>query len=92
MRTVITFNNKDKLSFKVETTYSSQIPHLSDFYLSIKTPIKNNNEFYTDSNGWLVLKRTLFHHEDYEAHFDSNKYDDIDGNSYPINAFVYIQD
>lgn len=92
MKTILTFQNSDKSSFKVDTISSAQIPHLADYYLSIKTPLKNNKQFYTDSNGWLVVKRTLFHHEDYEAHFDSNKYDDIDGNSYPINAFVYIQD
>ena len=92
MKTVITFNNSDKSTFKVDTISSAQLPHHADYYLSIKTPIKNNKQFYTDSNGWLVLKRTLFQHEDYQAHFDPNKYDDIDGNSYPINAFVYIKD
>lgn len=92
MKTLITFNNLDRQSFKVDTIYSSQLPQLSDYYLSIKTPIQNNKEFYTDSNGWLVVKRKLFYHEDYQAHFDPQKYDDIDGNSYPINSFVYIQD
>ncbi len=38
------------------------------------------------------MKRQLFHHEDYQAHFDPNKFDDIDGNSYPMTAFAYIQD
>lgn len=42
MKTVITFNNSDKSTFKVDTIYSSQIPHHADYYLSIKTPIKNN--------------------------------------------------
>ena len=92
MKTVITFNNSDKSIFKIDTISSAQIPHIADYYLSVKSPIKNNKQFYTDSNGWLVVKRTLFHHEDYEAHFDPKKYDDIDGNSYPDNAFVYIND
>ena len=34
----------------------------------------------------------MFKHEDYQAHFDQNKFDDLDGNSYPATAFVYIQD
>lgn len=34
----------------------------------------------------------MFHHEDYKAHFDVNKFDDIDGNSYPMTAFAYIED
>jgi hypothetical protein len=38
------------------------------------------------------MKRELFHHEDYKAHFDKNKFDDIDGNSYPMTAFCYIED
>ena len=92
MKTVLTFNRSDTLSFQVDTIHSAENPHLADYYVSIKTAINNNQEFFTDSNGWLVIKRKLFHHEDYEAHFDPNKYDDIDGNSYPINAFVYIQD
>ena len=33
----------------------------------------------------------MFKHEDYSAHFDPNKYDDIDGNSYPMTAFTYLQ-
>lgn len=65
MKTIISFNNTDKSSFKVDTISSAQLPHLADYYLSVKTEIKNNNEFYTDSNGWLVVKRTLFKHEDY---------------------------
>lgn len=92
MKTILTFNNSDKNSFKVDTISAAELPKLADYYLSIKTEINNNNEFYTDSNGWLVVKRTLFKHEDYQAHFDPSKYDDIDGNSYPVNAFVYIQD
>jgi len=62
-------------------------------YLEINAPhIKNNKKFYTDSNGWLVLKRELFKHEDYEAHFSTEGYDDVDGNSYPMTAFVYLED
>lgn len=37
------------------------------------------------------MERKLFHHQDYKAHFDPRKYDDIDGNSYPMSAFVYLQ-
>ena len=34
----------------------------------------------------------MFKHEDYQAHFGSEGYDDIDGNSYPMTAFSYIKD
>ena len=37
------------------------------------------------------MERNLFKHEDYEAHFESNNADDIDGNSYPMTAFCYIK-
>ena len=38
------------------------------------------------------MNREMFKHQDYQAHFDSQKFDDLDGNSYPCTAFVYIQD
>ena len=38
------------------------------------------------------MERTLFKHEDYQAHFSKQGYDDIDGNSYPMTAFAYIKD
>lgn len=38
------------------------------------------------------MKRTLYHHEDYSAYFSKEGYDNIDGNSYPMTAFAYIQD
>jgi hypothetical protein len=38
------------------------------------------------------MKRKLFTHEDYKAHFDPKKFDDINGNSYPMTAFAYIKD
>ena len=56
------------------------------------TPIANEKKFYTDSNGWLVMERTLYHHEDYQAFFSKDGYDNVDGNSYPMTAFCYIQD
>lgn len=46
----------------------------------------------TDSNGWLTVNREMFHHEDYQAFFSKEKYDDLDGNSYPATAFAYLQD
>lgn len=34
----------------------------------------------------------MFKHEDYEAHFSKEGYDDLDGNTYPCTAFVYLED
>lgn len=34
----------------------------------------------------------MFKHEDYKAFFSKDKFDDIDGNSYPCTSFVYIKD
>ena len=34
----------------------------------------------------------MFKHEDYEAFFSQQKFDDLDGNSYPCTAFAYIKD
>lgn len=33
----------------------------------------------------------MFKHEDYQAYFCKEKFDDIDGNTYPSSAFVYLQ-
>jgi hypothetical protein len=38
------------------------------------------------------MTRELFKHEDYQAHFPQDKMDDVNGNTYPATAFVYIQD
>ena len=38
------------------------------------------------------MERQLFKHEDYQAHFGPEGFDDVDGNSYPITAFAYIAD
>lgn len=92
MKTLITINKAQMNEWKVDTHSASEAYNLEDLYFEVETEIKNENKFFTDSNGWLVMKRELFHHEDYKAHFDTHKFDDIDGNSYPITAFTYIED
>lgn len=63
---------------------------MEDLYFEVVTKINNNNKFVTDSNGWLTVTRQLFTHEDYKAFFSKDKFDDIDGNTYPATAFVYL--
>lgn len=91
-RTVLTVNKSKTTTWKVETISSASSYKLYDYFLVVDSKIKNGKVFYTDSNGWLVMRRELFHHEDYQAHFDPHKFDDIDGNTYPITAFAYIED
>lgn len=39
---------------------------MKDYIFSIKeTSINNQSDFYTDSNGYYTIKRTLFKREDY---------------------------
>lgn len=38
------------------------------------------------------MKRELNKHEDYQAFFSPEGFDDIDGNSYPMTAFAFIKD
>lgn len=91
MKTVLTIDKNKKNQWKIQTFSSAETGKLEDLFLEIGAPhIQNNNKFYTDSNGWLVMKRELFKHEDYEAHFSPEGYDDVDGNSYPMTAFTYI--
>jgi hypothetical protein len=76
----------------VETAAATEGYHLEDLYFEVVSPISNANKFVTDSNGWLAVEREMFKHEDYEAFFCPEKYDDLDGNSYPATAFAYLQD
>jgi hypothetical protein len=65
---------------------------MQDLYFEVASSIDNKNKFVTDSNGWLTVTRELFKHEDYKAFFSAEKFDDIDGNTYPATAFAYIED
>lgn len=38
------------------------------------------------------MKRQLYKHEDYQAFFSEKGFDNINGNSYPMTAFAYIED
>ncbi len=91
MKTFITISKRKPNQWKVETVSSAETGKLEDLYLEVHAPhISNDRKFYTDSNGWLVMKRELFKHEDYKAHFSPEGFDDVDGNTYPITTFIYI--
>jgi hypothetical protein len=92
MKTLISIPQKRPNEWKVETIAATEAYHLEDLYFEVITPINNNNKFVTDSNGWLTVDREMFKHEDYEAFFCKEKFDDLDGNSYPATAFVYLKD
>ena len=92
MKTLVSIPSLRPNEWKVETITATEGYHLSDLYFEVITPIKNEKRFVTDSNGWLTMNRELFKHEDYEAHFSPEKFDDLDGNSYPATAFTYIKD
>lgn len=92
MLTVLTQQRSNLKSWQVDTHSAATGYKLADYFLVVDTPIKNGGTFFTDSNGWLVMRREMFHHDDYEAYFSKEHYDDIDGNTYPITAFAYIED
>ena len=70
MKTSITITNSKLNEWKIETYSAAEAGKLEDLYFEISAPhINNQNKFYTDSNGWLVLKRELYKHEDYQAFF-----------------------
>nr|XP_008200004.1 PREDICTED: lysosomal alpha-mannosidase [Tribolium castaneum] len=52
------------------------------------TPLKNNGEFYTDSNGREFIKRTRNHRPDY----DYSDEQPVSGNYYPVNNRIAIRD
>jgi hypothetical protein len=92
MTTLITIHKSDLKTWKLDTLSAAASYKLVDYFLVVSTAIKNGGVFFTDSNGWLVMKREMFKHEDYEAFFSKEHYDDIDGNTYPLTAFAYIED
>lgn len=93
MKTVITICKSKPEQWKVETLSSAENNILHDLYLQVKAEkIVNDQIFYTDSNGWLVMKRKFKYHEDYKAYYSQKGYDDFDGNTYPMTAFSYIKD
>lgn len=92
MKTLISIPEERRNEWKVETITATEGYHMEDLYFEVATPIDNKNRFVTDSNGWLTVDREMFKHEDYEAFFCNEKYDDLDGNSYPATAFAYISD
>lgn len=84
---------KDRLTqWTVDTITATEGYYLSDLYFEVISPVNNKNQFVTDSNGWVTVKRELFKHEDYSAFFCQEKYDDLDGNSYPATAFAFLED
>lgn len=84
---------KDRLTqWTVDTITATEGYYLSDLYFEVITPVNNKNQFVTDSNGWVTVKRELFKHEDYSAFFCQEKYDDLDGNSYPATSFAFLED
>jgi hypothetical protein len=92
MKTLISVPASRPNEWKVETITATESYYLSDLYFEVITPIDNQGKFVTDSNGWLSVERQMFKHEDYEAHFPKEKWDDLNGNSYPATAFAYIKD
>jgi alpha-mannosidase len=52
------------------------------------TPIINNAEFYTDSNGREFQKRK----RNFRPSWDLEVFEPIAGNYYPVNAAIYIED
>ena len=56
--------------------------------INIRTKIKNNGEFFTDSNGLEMQKRKLNHRDTW----DLNITEPVSGNYYPINAMISIND
>ncbi|XP_003426403.2 lysosomal alpha-mannosidase isoform X2 [Nasonia vitripennis] len=65
---------KDKIGKEVITKYSSNL--------------KNNDEFYTDSNGREMLKRKLNYRPTWEVELQ----EPISGNYYPVTTKISIQD
>ena len=56
--------------------------------LNVETNIKNNNEFFTDSNGLHMQPRKI----NYRQTWDLNVSEPVSGNYYPINPIISFND
>lgn len=65
MRTLLSVEKQNNKVWNIDTLSAAESYKLNDYYLVVGSPIRNGKVFYTDSNGWLVTKRTMFHHDDY---------------------------
>ena len=50
--------------------------------------IKNNDIFYTDSNGLFIEKRK----RNFREWYDIANQEPVSSNLYPVTSFIYIQD
>lgn len=92
MKTTIETSNVVKGSWKVTTLSAAEGGALQDLYAVFSANVKNDGKFFTDSNGWLVMGRKMFQREDFDPYFPEDGKDNINGNSYPMTAFSYIED
>jgi len=59
-----------------------------DYFLKVDSNVKNaQNEFFHDSNGYLVAKRKIGYRPDYEWIYKPE--DKINANTYPACSFFY---
>ena len=63
---------------------------MRDYFLRAESHVQNSDEFYHDSNGYLVSKRKIGYRPDYEWEYKTN--DRINANNYPACSFAYLQD
>lgn len=57
------------------------------FQIRYETNVTNGDEFYTDSNGREMLKRTL----NFRPSWKLDVQQPVAGNYYPVTAAIYIQ-
>lgn len=57
MKTLVSIPKDLPNQWTVETITATEGYYLSDLYFEVITPINNLNQFVTDSNGWLTVKR-----------------------------------
>lgn len=61
-----------------------------DYFIKVWSSINGGKDFYHDSNGYLVMKRTESWRPDYKI-VDA-PIDKINGNTYPSTSFAYRTD
>ena len=65
MLTVLTTSKSDHKNWQVDTHSASESYHTADYFLVVDSSIQNKGVFFTDSNGWLVMRREMYKHQDY---------------------------
>lgn len=84
----LTFRKDDPSHVETNLIFTPTGYHMVDYFLRVESNVKSpTNEFFHDSNGYLVAKRKIGYRPDYDWVYKPE--DKINANTYPACSFFY---